>query len=491
MTTKEITKDQVRELAIRDRHHETLALMQRMSPEAILSDDDLAFWHALCLLSTVRYAEGKRASEEYIRRYEPPDNPLGIGRSHLLRSHLCIMDGNTEASYRLEQQVIANLPETAYHELLRSWSTIDTMAGHMGDTEMMERAIEALADVRNHLPFDQSWWYSFVVPNRADILAKRGFLDEAEKILLAKLPSVPEGEVEIICLRLAVIALEKLNPAKAADWLEQVNYDGPTTYWTTEAFLIAAQVRRLLGDSEGAIKILQEGMEAHSRNNVRAEYFRAQIQLCELWIQEGEIELAEAWASLASKSLDPWPRTFGHPIPSLILAQLEIAKGNYGEAIELLVSLQEEGERRKHDGLLVGIYAHLAYAYAMCGNTEISVEFANRAANAGSNGNFVKSYSVLGQNVRQIPTAPPQKLVEKKARLMSNPTRTLLSLRELEVLKLVEAGNRNAEIADELYLSTSTVKNHLANIFKRLEVSNRRDAVYVARKRGILADQDG
>ena len=489
-TTQEITKDQVRELAIRDRHHEALALMKQMPSEVIQSDEDLAFWHALCLLSTVRYVEGKQATEEYIRSYATPDNPLGIGRSYLLRSHLSIMDGNTEASYELEQQVIANLPETAYHELLRSWSTIDTMAGHMGDTEMMERAIEALADVRNHLPFDQSWWYSFVVPNRADILAKRGFLEEAEKFLMAQLPSMPEDDVEIVRLRLAVIALEQQHPEKAADWLKLVSHDGPTTYWTTEAFLIAAQVRRLLGDAEGAIKILQEGMEEHSRNHVRAEYFRAQIQLCELWIQEGEIELAEAWVSLASKSLDPWPRTFGQPIPAFILAQLEIAKGNWSAAIELLEALQEEGERRKHGGLLVGIYAHLSYAYAMGGDSNTSVEFANRATSAGSNGNFVKSYTVFGLDVRRFLTASPEKLIQQRARHTSTPARTLLSLREMEVLNLVEAGKRNSEIAETLYLSTSTVKNHLANIFKRLGVTNRRDAVYVARQMGILTERD-
>ena len=297
-STVEHFKEECRELAIRDRHHDVLNLMQQVPLDVIQSDEDLAFWYALCLLSTVRYVEGKQAAEEYIRRYATPGNPLGIGRSHLLRSHLCIMDGNTEASYNHEKQVVQTLPETAYHELLRSWSTIDTMAGHHGDTEMMERAIEALADVRNHLPFDQSWWYSFVVPNRADILAKRGFLEKAETFLLAQLPSVPEEEVVIIRLRLAVIALEQQNPAKAAEWLEQVAYDGPTTYWTTEAFLISAQVKRLLGDVEGAVNILQDVMERKSRNHARAEYFRAQIQFVNCGFRR-EIELAEAWISLA------------------------------------------------------------------------------------------------------------------------------------------------------------------------------------------------
>lgn len=481
-------REKCRQLAIRDRHHELLELLQQAPLETIQSDEDLAFWHALCLLSTVRYVEGKQATEEFIRRYATPDNALGVGRSHLLQSHLCIMDGDTEASYNHELQVVSILPETAYHERLRSWATIDTMAGHMGDAVRMEQAIDALADVRNNLPFDQSWWYSFVVPNRADILAKRGFLEKAKTLLLTQLSSVPQQEAAIIKLRLAVIALEHQDPTKASEWLEDVAYDGPTTYWSTEAFLISSQVKRLLGDADGAIKILQDGIAERAQHHIRADFFRVQMQLCELWIQEGEIELAEAWVSLASKSLDPWPRTYGHPIPNMILAELEMAKSNWAEAIRLLEALRDEGIRRDHAGLLVGIYAHLAYAHAASDETDTSRDFVKLATLAGANGNFAKSLTVFGVDVRTFLTGTPSSIVENRSKHYSENKRLLLSQRELEVLQLAKAGHRNPEIAEQLYLSVSTVKNHMANIFKRLGVNNRRDAVRAAKAMGILPE---
>lgn len=64
--------------------------------------------------------------------------------------------------------------------------------------------------------------------------------------------------------------------------------------------------------------------------------------------------------------------------------------------------------------------------------------------------------------------------------------RVSLSSREIEVLELVAAGRSNSEVADELFVSETTVKSHLAHIFSKLDVSSRTAAVSEARRRGIL-----
>ena len=50
---------------------------------------------------------------------------------------------------------------------------------------------------------------------------------------------------------------------------------------------------------------------------------------------------------------------------------------------------------------------------------------------------------------------------------------TSLSKREIEVLKLVGGGKNNQEIAQELYLSAGTVKNHVTQILSKLEMRDR------------------
>jgi DNA-binding NarL/FixJ family response regulator len=58
--------------------------------------------------------------------------------------------------------------------------------------------------------------------------------------------------------------------------------------------------------------------------------------------------------------------------------------------------------------------------------------------------------------------------------------------RELEVLNLLAKGYRNKEIAAELFLSPETVKRHLYNIFQKLNVNNRMQAISTAKELKII-----
>lgn len=62
----------------------------------------------------------------------------------------------------------------------------------------------------------------------------------------------------------------------------------------------------------------------------------------------------------------------------------------------------------------------------------------------------------------------------------------LLSERELEVLQLMAKGSANKEIAAMLTISDSTVKTHIANIFQKLDVRGRTEAVTHALQAGII-----
>jgi LuxR family maltose regulon positive regulatory protein len=72
------------------------------------------------------------------------------------------------------------------------------------------------------------------------------------------------------------------------------------------------------------------------------------------------------------------------------------------------------------------------------------------------------------------PSVRPQPLVDP------------LTNRELDILELLSQRLQNKEIAEKLFISTETVKTHLNNIYQKLNVSNRRDAVEKAKSLGIL-----
>jgi ATP/maltotriose-dependent transcriptional regulator MalT len=75
---------------------------------------------------------------------------------------------------------------------------------------------------------------------------------------------------------------------------------------------------------------------------------------------------------------------------------------------------------------------------------------------------------------------------EDAARLLHRPMPGGLTRRELEVLRLVAAGNSNTEVAQRLVLSEKTVARHLSNIFTKLAVPSRTAAVANAREHNLL-----
>src|SRR4051812_41833385 len=78
--------------------------------------------------------------------------------------------------------------------------------------------------------------------------------------------------------------------------------------------------------------------------------------------------------------------------------------------------------------------------------------------------------------------------VEKKEFILNTTlvTELQLSKRELEVLTLLAQGHSNQEIAGQLFVSLSTVKTHLQNIFEKLDVKRRTQAVEMARRMNLI-----
>lgn len=67
-----------------------------------------------------------------------------------------------------------------------------------------------------------------------------------------------------------------------------------------------------------------------------------------------------------------------------------------------------------------------------------------------------------------------------------HPSLEPLSQRELEILRLIAQGLSNQEIGDRLCLSLSTIKGHNRQIFEKLQVQRRTEAVARARATGLL-----
>lgn len=110
-----------------------------------------------------------------------------------------------------------------------------------------------------------------------------------------------------------------------------------------------------------------------------------------------------------------------------------------------------------------------------------------RAMQAGASGYIVKGMGLehLLQGIRTI-HAGGQYLLPEISNRMTERINSDLSLRELEVLRLIAGGKSNKEIAVHLGIVEGTVKAHLTHIFTKLGAADRAQAMAIAIKRQIL-----
>jgi DNA-binding NarL/FixJ family response regulator len=111
-----------------------------------------------------------------------------------------------------------------------------------------------------------------------------------------------------------------------------------------------------------------------------------------------------------------------------------------------------------------------------------------RALEAGAQGYAVKGIvrGELLEMIRSVHAGKRRLSASVAQRLAEHVGEEPISPRELEVLSLMAAGKRNKEIADELSIAEDTVKMHVRNIFSKLQVNDRTEAVTIALRRGII-----
>lgn len=122
------------------------------------------------------------------------------------------------------------------------------------------------------------------------------------------------------------------------------------------------------------------------------------------------------------------------------------------------------------------------------------VEYLIKAVEIGIDGYVLKDsdISVLKKAIYAVnngesyiePSLTPyfNKRLEKKREVRTDS----LSKREIQVLELIAEGNFNKEIAEKLFISEKTVKNHVSSIFKKISVSDRTQAAIYAIKNNIV-----
>ena len=163
--------------------------------------------------------------------------------------------------------------------------------------------------------------------------------------------------------------------------------------------------------------------------------------------------------------------------PDVVVVDLKLSAGTEYEGLRLIEQITQR---------------HPEVA-ALVLTTFLDDDLVVRAVRAGARGYVVKDVDTT-ELVRAIQAVsgggsafdPRSAAVVLRAVSGENEKSEALSDREREVLRLLADGLSNKRIGETLYISESTVKFHIRNIIRKLGVSKRTDAVYIASKRGLI-----
>jgi LuxR family maltose regulon positive regulatory protein len=183
----------------------------------------------------------------------------------------------------------------------------------------------------------------------------------------------------------------------------------------------------------------------------------------------------------------------------LILLRVLLAQGDHDAALALSERLLKPAEQTNRMGQVIEILVLQALTYQ--GKKELARALAalEKALSLAQPEGYVRTFLDEGEAMARLLVQAKGHGVRYAAELLAAmggpagvtqlPAQSLiepLSARELEVLRLIEAGCSNQQIAAKLFISIPTVKRHISNIYAKLGVESRTQAISQGRELGLV-----
>jgi LuxR family maltose regulon positive regulatory protein len=272
-------------------------------------------------------------------------------------------------------------------------------------------------------------------------------------------------------------------------------------------YLALAQVEQARGHVNAAFAAINSAEKFAQSNNLSSWGIRLAACRVRLWLAQHNVEAAARWLEKdwLDLSRDNADDSAGYPaelrqVEQLIQARLLIAQDNPAAALEILSTLLETVESADRTGCVLEIYILQAIAYHLQNNVQAIATLKKAIVLAEPEMYcrlFIDAGPVMADLLNQsAPADIAPNYIHKLLAAFPSQTTSIndtelqlidpLSDRELELLGLIANGMSNREVAEELVLTVGTVKWHLSNIYSKLDVSSRTQAVARARELQLL-----
>jgi LuxR family maltose regulon positive regulatory protein len=283
-------------------------------------------------------------------------------------------------------------------------------------------------------------------------------------------------------------------------------------------YVSIARVKQAQGDIDSAREAIQTAkrlatqFDASDMDDVTVLAYQARLLLAQRnmegvarWVQDRGLEREidpDGWEGAIEQALG----FFGvREIEYSTLARVRIAQGRPNEALAVLKPALEIAERMGRVGSVIEFLILQALAAQSQGDETGAIRSLERALALAEPEGYVRIFVDEGEPMARLlrqavargiapsyvnkllaafgaPVSPPSQPPPQSAQALMEP----LTERELEVLRFLTTHLSSTEIAEELFISVNTVRYHIKNIYGKLDVHRRTDAIQRSRELGLL-----
>jgi LuxR family maltose regulon positive regulatory protein len=501
--------------------HTTVVGWINALPEGLVKEQpnlSVLYAWALQLAGQLEAAEGRLIDAENaldgLKYQDDEDVDTIIGLIHSRRAYLTFMTGDHDKTISYAHQALDQLPQTA--ALIRAQSAI-----YLGAAYHYQGQLQAALDVYNEImPITQRMGGNSIAVSchllLGDLYLEMAQLHRARDvykqalILTERHTGRPDMSFSgLIYVRIGSI-LRQWNQLQDSYHFTTKGLalcrDWKNTDTLALSYLELAYIQRALGNVEQARTSFQEAIQIMTSFSPWGSKHTTAHQVI-FEIACGDIEAAARWAQ-ANDLVTDGEFEFNREIEYLALARVFIAQQRYQEAhalVERIYRIAQETRRRQTEleGLIL-----LAIVLSAQGETDQALVHLYKALSIGEPEGYIRIfvdegppmarllYEALSRGIKSdyvrrllaaFPISEPEQTDPSKSQSPHSELVEPLSEREIEILQLIAEGMTNPEIAARLYLSLNTVKVHTRNIYGKLGVNNRTQAVARARALGILS----
>ena len=342
--------------------------------------------------------------------------------------------------------------------------------------------------------------------NLADILAEQGQLHRAADTYTEALHLAvrPDGQISPLAASiydgLARLSYERNLLTDAEQYAHQCidlsRQWGDINFQAT-AYAILARLELAQGKLEDVQKAMREAEQfANEHLTSPRRAIQVKSELARLWLAQGNLEKLSQLIQKSGITIEdeiPYQRAPEY----IVLVRVLMAQRHYTAALALSERLQGKAEAAGRLGLVIETLILQALAFQGMKDTEGALAALESALSLAQPEGYVRIFLDEGEvltrllcqvQARQVGTGYAAELLTKIGRIsgMTQPSMQLLieplTRRELEVLKLIETGSSNQEISEQLVISITTVKRHISNIYTKLGVKSRTQAVAIGKE---------